>query len=170
MTQIVSMSSGAIDPIAVAKRVFFRPATSSDKIKVGDSVCYNWDISSDHKERTVDPTHFGLTIDTYAEGEQEFTGRMFIVEKPDSENLQNYAGVVKCLGPKAGADGDMIEIWIPNGAMVPVRAGVYCYKGVTVLAIQDGSYSLETPIYGTESATVAIAMETIDRKIGRAHV
>jgi len=157
------MSSGAIDPIAIAKRVFFRPATSSDVIKVGDSVCYNWDISSDHKERTADPTHFGLTEDTYAEGEQEFTGRMFIVEKPDSENLQNYAGVVKCLGPKAGADGDMIEIWIPNGAMVPVRAGIYCYKGVTVLAVQDGSYSLENPVYGSAFASVAIAMETVDR-------
>jgi len=157
------MSSGAIDPIAQTKRVFFRPVDSTDVLKPGDSVCYNWDSVTDHKERTADPVHLGLTQDTYAEGEQEFTGRLFIVEKPDLDNLQNYAGVVKSLGPKAGADGDMIEIFVPNGAMVPVNAGVYCYAGVTILAVQSGSYSLETPVYGTESATVAIAQETIDR-------
>lgn len=166
MSVIQNMGVGAYDKFAETKRVFFRPSTSTDRVKVGDSVCYNWDISADHKERTVHPATGDLNsagITAYAEGNQSYTGRLFIVEKPDSENLQNYAGVVKSLGPEAGGDGDMIEIFVPNGAIVPVRAGIYCYKGVTVLAVQDGSYSLETPVYGTESAVVAIAMETIDR-------
>ena len=56
MVKITSMSSGAIDPIAQSKRVFFRPDSDTDTIRVGQLVCYNSDIEGDHKERTVDPT------------------------------------------------------------------------------------------------------------------
>ena len=79
------MGSGAIDPIAQSKRVFWRPSTIASPevaLKVGDPVCYKLD-AVDHKERTVDPVHLGLTRDTYQEGEQEMTGRLFNVEEPD---------------------------------------------------------------------------------------
>ncbi|GAG88419.1 unnamed protein product, partial [marine sediment metagenome] len=160
MSKVAYMGVGGIDPIAQRKRVVFRPSTTGDVLRVGDAVCYNWDLAADYKERTTNPVCGGAT---YAEGAQTYNARLFIVEKPDSENLQNFAGIVACLGSKAGADGDFIEIYEPNGAVVPVMAGIYCYKGVTVLAVQDGSYSLEQPIYGAAFATVAIAMETIDR-------
>jgi len=159
--QISMWSPATVDTVAEVKRVVFRPATASDVLKVGDSVCYNWDLAADYDERTTNPVNSGGT--TYAEGAQTYNARFLIVEKPDSENLQNYAGVVKALGSKTGADGDVIEIYIPNGAVVPVMAGIYCYKGVTVLAAQDGSYSLENPVYGSAFACVAIAMETVDR-------
>jgi hypothetical protein len=158
MTQIVSMSSGAIDPIAESKRVFFRPTTTTDVLRVGDLVCYNSDLVSDHKERTVDPTHLGLTIDTYAEGEQEFTGRLFIVEKPKTANLDAFAGVVKCLGPKAGADGDMIEIWIPNGAVLPVMCDQDCINNRTIVGVRDGAYEGSYP-----GRPIGIAKETYAR-------
>jgi len=160
MSKIVSMSSGAIDPIAQSKRVFFRPA-AADTVRVGDLVCYNWDIERDHKERASDPTHIGLTQHTYAEGAQDFTGRLFIVEKPATANLEFFAGVVKALGPKAGADDDMIEIWVPNGAVLPVMVDQACVAGRTIVGVRDGAYEGSYP-----GRPIGIAMEDQDGDAG----
>jgi len=159
MTKITSMSSGAIDPIAQSKRVFFRPVDPTDVLKVGYAVCYNSDSVLDHKERAVDPTHLGLTIDTYAEGAQDFTGRIFIVEKPSDDNEEAFAGIVKVLGPKAGADGDMVEIWVPNGAMLPCYVEADCVVRRTPLYVKSGSYYLNDD----GSKIVGLAQETITR-------
>ena len=173
MSKIVSMSSGAIDPIAVTKRVFWRPTSTGTPLQVGDAVCYRLD-DEDHKKRTVDPTHLGLTQDTYAEGEQEFTGRLFSVEEPLVDNLNVIAGFVKVLGPKDGADGDMIEIFvIDSGATVPVRVGLAAtVKGLTVLAVEADNRTVGDPQsdcddFGmdTEGSSptrvIGIAMETL---------
>ncbi|MCK5608881.1 hypothetical protein KAR91_43815 [Candidatus Pacearchaeota archaeon] len=165
MAKIVSMSSGAIDPITQSKRVFFRPSTSGDIIRVGDCVCYNHDINTDHKERSSDPTHLGLTQDTYADGAQDRTGRLFIVEQPGEGNLEFFAGIVKALGLKAGADGDMIEIFVPNGAVVPVMVDQACTKNVTIVGIRGGYYEGTYPgVYSSTytSRPIGIAMETQD--------
>jgi len=173
MSKIVSMSSGAIDPIAVTKRVFWRPTTPGTALQVGDIVCYKLD-AVDHKERTVDPTHIGLTKDTYAEGEQEMTGRLFNVEEPLVDNLNVIAGIVKCLGRLAGSDGDFIEIFtIDSGATVPVRVGLAAtVAGLTVLAAEADNRTAGDPQsdcddFGmdTEGSSptrvIGIAMETI---------
>lgn len=170
MSKLVYMGSGAIDPIAQSKRVFFR-STDSVTLSVGDAVCYKND-AVDYKERTVDPTHLGLTRDTYAEGEQEMTGRLFNVEEPLIDNIDQFAGIVKALGPKAGADGDMIEIWTGNsGAVVPVNlaGSITTVTGRTLLAVIVGQRTLgcpvtDTPLYGstagsTDSKIVGVAME-----------
>jgi len=166
------MSSGAIDPIAQTKRVFWRPATPGTALIAGDPVCYKLD-AVDHKERTVDPTHLGLTIDTYAEGEQEMTGRLFSVEEPLIDNIDQFAGIVKCLGPKAGADGDMIEIFKANsGAVVPANVVLTTTTvGRTILAVMVGTRTLgsptgDIPTYSAtagsiDSKVVGIAMETL---------
>ena len=159
MSKIVSMSSGAIDPINVTKRVFWRPVTSTTVLKVGQPVCYNSDCVCDHKERTGDPTHLGLTIDTYAEGEQEFTGRLFIVEEPLTANLMSFAGICKSLGPKAGADGDMIEIFTPvPGAVVPVYTDENCVMDRTILGIHNAEVDVSYP-----GVAIGVAKETKDR-------
>lgn len=158
MSKIVSMSSGAIDPIAQSKRVFWRPVTSTTVLKIGQPVCYDSDCVHDHKERTVDPTHLGLTIDTYAEGAQEFTGRLFVVEEPLTANLMSFAGIVKSLGPKDGADGDMIEIYVPNGAVVPCWIDASVTLDATILGIRNGEADLSYP-----GRPIGIAKETIDR-------
>ena len=158
MSKVASMSSGAIDPIAQTKRVFWRPVTSTTVLKVGQPVCYNSDAVVDHKERTSDPTHLGLIDDTYAEGAQDFTGRLFIVEEPLTANLMSLAGFVKSLGPKAGADGDMIEIFVPNGAILPVRIDQSVTLDATVLGIRDGVADLSYP-----GRPIGVAKETIDR-------
>jgi len=166
MSKIVSMSSGAIDPIAQTKRVFFRPDTDTTSIlKVGHAVCYNSDIVGDHKERAGvvrPPTdeHLGGAGTAYAEGAQTYTGRLFIVERPTTENQQAFAGIVKCLGPKAGADGDMIEIFVPNGAVVPVWTDCDCEINQTILALEDDNYVLTTSGWGRP---IGVAMEDVDR-------
>jgi len=159
MAKIVSMSSGAIDPINVTKRVFWRPVTSTTVLKVGQPVCYNSDSVQDHKERTVDPTHLGLSQTTYSEGAQDFTGRLFIVEEPLTANLMSFAGIVKSLGPKAGADGDMIEIFMPvDGAVVPVYTDENCQVNRTLLGIHNAEVDVSYP-----GVPIGVAMETKDR-------
>lgn len=159
MSKIVSMSSGAIDPINVTKRVFWRPVTSTTVLKVGQPVCYNSDAVVDHKERTADPTHLGLTLDTYAEGAQDFTGRLFIVEEPLTANLHAFAGIVKSLGPKAGADGDLIEIFKPvEDAVVPVWCAQNCTLDRTIMGIRNGQADIDYP-----GRPIGVAIETKDR-------
>ena len=159
MSKIQLMGSGAFDVYCPTKRVYWRPDTEATVIKVGQPVCYNSDIVKDHKERTVDPTHLGLTKDTYAEGEQEFTGRLFIVEEPLTANLHAWAGIVKSLGPEAGGDGDMIEIWIPTeGAVVPVISDQNCVLDRTIIGIRNGEAATSYP-----GRPIGVAIETKDR-------
>ena len=159
MSKISLMGSGAFDVYCPTKRVYWRPVTDTTVLKVGQPVCYNSDAVVDHKERTADPTHLGLTKDTYAEGEQEFTGRLFIVEEPLTANLHAFAGIVKSLGPEAGADGDMIEIFTPmEGAIVPVYTDQDCVFDRTIIGILNASVNVTKPGY-----PMGIAKETKDR-------
>ena len=173
MSKIQLMGSGAYDVFATTKKVFFRPSTPGDTVRVGQLVCYNSDIEADHKERTVDPSHLGLTQDTYAEGEQEFTGRLFIVEKPTAANVRQFAGVIKSLGSNDGADGDMLEIWTLNGGVVPVWVDATCVLDKTIIGVLPGSYNgaahlLDGSNYVQNKdedspLAIGIAMESIDR-------
>ena len=158
MSKIVSMSSGAIDPIAQTKRVFWTPVTTTTILKVGQPVCYSSDSVLDHKGRATDPTHIGLTAHTYAQGAQDFTGRLFVVEEPLTVNLMSFAGIVKSLGPKAGAIGDMIEIFVPNGAILPCWIDASVTQLSTVLGIRNGEADLSYP-----GRPIGVAQETINR-------
>lgn len=165
MTKIVSMSSGAIDPIAQSKRVFWRPATDTTVLKVGQPVCYHSDSILDHKDRSIDPVHIGLRRDSYSEGAQDKTARLFCVEEPLEANLNAFAGICKVLGPKAGADGDMIEIWIPNGSILPCWIDQSVTLDETILGIRDGEADVSYPGNGTTNPgkPIGVAKETIDR-------
>lgn len=159
------MSQGVIKPmigtnvdcLAETKQVYFRP-TADDTVRVGDLVCYNWDLTTDYKERGTTPITGGTA---YAEGSQNYTGRLFVVEKPATANLQFFAGVVAALGDKAGADGDLIEIYVPNGAVVPVMSDQYCLNGRTIVAVRNGVYEGSYP--SSAARPIGIAMETKDR-------
>lgn len=162
MSKIARWVVGADDTTIVRKRVKFLPASTTDTVVVGSLVCYNWDVSSDVEERTTNPAtaHFGSDGNetTYAEGAQAYTGRMLTVEKPATGNLAFFAGVVHSLGPLYGADGDTIEIAVPNGAVVPVRCNINCTAGTTVVTVANASYN---GYYGGKP--IGIAMETVDR-------
>lgn len=165
MSKIQNMGVGAYDAYCLTKRVIFRPSTSSDTIRVGDLVCYNSDIVADHKERASAPhtSHLGGSGGTtYAEGSQSYTGRLFIVEKPATANIDFFAGVVKSLGSKLGEDGDNIEIFVPTeGAVVPVMCNIACTLNTTILAVRNDNYEASVPRH--PAYPIGIAMETKDR-------
>lgn len=167
MSKIASMSVGAVDPIAQTKRVFWRPATASTVAKVGQPVNYNEDIAGDHKERSSHPNtnHLGGDSATaYAEGNQSYTGRMFIVEEVDIDKPFAFAGYIKSLGPKAGADGDMIEIFVPgdNGMMIPVLTDKSISR-LDPLYLESGTQHVVNATQAGMGPKIGYAMETIDR-------
>ena len=168
MSRIQEMSVGAFDRGCRTKRVYFRPTTATDTIRVGEAVCYNSDLAADHKERTSAPhsSHLGGSGATaYAEGVQSYTARLFIVEQPtDGANLTHFAGIVKALGPDGGADGDMIEIFqLTEGAIVPVWTDADCVINSTVLGVADGAYTLSQDTGDGDPLGIGVAVETIDR-------
>lgn len=159
MGEITTFMSHAVDPIAETKPVYWRPVTATTVIKVGQPVCYNSDLAADYKERTTQPISGGST---YAEGSQNYTGRLFIVEEPLTANLHAFAGIVAKLGPLAGADGDLIEIYVPKeGAVVPVYCNQNCTAERTVLGIRNAEADVTYP-----DIQIGIAQETIDRGTG----
>jgi hypothetical protein len=168
MSVIQNMGVGAYDVGCRTKRVFFRPATASDTIRVGQGVCYNSDLAADHKERTSHPASGDLNsggITAYAEGVQSYTARLFIAEQPtDGANMSHVVGVVKSLGPKLGADGDMIEIFqLTEGAIVPVWTDADCVINQTVLGVADGAYTLSQDTGDGDPLGIGVAVETVDR-------
>jgi len=78
-----------------------------------------------------------------------------VVEKPATANLHAFAGVVARLGDKAGADNDLIEIYVPNGAVVPVMIDMDTTKGVTIVGVRNGAYEGSYP-----GRPIGVAMET----------
>ena len=166
MGKIQNMGVGAYDIGCRTKRVFFRPAEPTDIVKAGQAVCYNSDLAADHKERTSAPSHLGSDVfTTYAEGVQSYTARLFVVEQPtDEANMAHFAGIVKSLGPKAGADGDFIEIWqLTEGAIVPVWTDADCVINTTVLGVEDGEYTVAKDTGDGDPLGIGVAVETIDR-------
>ena len=162
MSKIQNMGVGAYDVYCETKRVFYRPVTASTEVKVGQPVCYNSDSVTDQKERTAHPNTGHLNgggLTAYAEGVQSFTGRLFIVEEPLTANLMSFAGIVKSLGPKLGADGDMIEIFVPTpGAVIPVWTDQSTATNTTMLGISNAEVDMSAP-----GVSKMIAMETKDR-------
>ena len=166
MSKIQNMGVGAYDIGCRTKRVFFRPATPGDTIRVGDAVCYNSDLAADHKERTSAPSHLGGdSFTTYAEGVQSYTARLFIAEQPtEGANLVHFVGIVKSLGEKAGADGDFIEVFqLTEGAIVPVWTDANCVINQTVLGVADGAYTISQDTGDGDPLGIGVAVETIDR-------
>ena len=154
------------ETILLKKSVVFRPATSTDTLKTGYLVCYNFDSVKDWEENTKTQNSFSRAEVDFAEGSQDFSARILEVEKPASGNLNHFAGVVAD-GYEGAVSGDVIEIVVPvEGAVVPVYTDLSVTNGSTILAANSASYIATNPLYGgstTPSAVVGIALETIDR-------
>jgi hypothetical protein len=166
--QITMLSVKTADSIAERKRVFFRPSTSSDVIKVGHLVCYNSDLAADYKERTVNPATAqlgGSGATTYAEGAQTYNARFTVVEKPSSStNTRHFAGIVAALGPLAGTDGDEIEIVpLKEGVVVPVWTNANCAINTTVLGVANNSYIAQVSTQDGDPLAIGVVVETVDR-------
>ena len=97
----------------------------------------------------------GVSI-TVATGGADVTGTSVSVSV---DNLLQFAGVVKKGGWVGKTGPRVLDIYVPNGAIVPVRCDVDTTVGATALAITGASQELGQPIEGT-SRVVAIAAET----------
>ena len=143
----MSVISYNTEPILQKKRVLFEPETSTDTLKAGYVVCYNNDRTTDLRGTSV------------AEGAQN-PARFLQVEKPKTANLNFVAGIV-CPDSEGAVDGDWIDIYLLNGADIPVWSDQACVNGTTTLAVTDGSY-LATAV-GASNVSLGLAKETINR-------
>jgi hypothetical protein len=149
------------------KEVFWRPSDSTDVVKIGQPVCYNSDLAADYKERTTNPITANAASNnsgtTYAEGAQTYNARLFVVERPASGNLHQFAGTVLELGSESGADGDKLKIAVPNGAIVAVWTDANCTLDSTLLGPSSGSDHYQAVTGDGDPLPAALAMETVDR-------
>jgi len=160
----MSIYNTAGNPRAHRIRVFFNE--TSTKIYEGMPVCYAFDTTTNWFGGSVTRTPSAdagvvSASTTTAEGSQN-EGKYILVESPDADNLHAFAGVVApgswCGVTTSSAKGRIIDIYIPNGAIVPVRADVACTVGKTILSVNNGDSACNTT-----GRPIAIAAETVDR-------
>lgn len=144
------------NPRAHRIRVYFENSGSAT-IYEGMPLCYNYDTDTNWFGGSMSNGAVSATTTT-ADGSQN-EGRYIRVELPADNNLMNFAGVVAAGGWVGRSDARVLDIYVPNGAIVPVRCDVDTTEGVTILAITVGEDDLGQPVEGT-SRPVAIAAET----------
>lgn len=137
--------------VAVTKRVYYTETTST--IYEGMPVCYEFDATTS----MIGTIASGTKTMTIAEGSQ-CDGKYLRVEDLDADNIYTFAGVVKGTSYAGKLGGRWLDIYVPTGAIVPVRCDVDTTVGLTVLAITADSQELG--FTATNSRPVAIAMET----------
>ncbi len=134
----------------VAKRVYYE---GTSRIYEGMAVCYNYDTTSNLT---------GVDSGVTAEGSQN-EGKYIRVEDPSTGTFKWFAGVVKA-GSYCGTTGPCwLDIYVPNGAVIPVRTNANCSNTGTVLGISNGSNILQLSTGDSDPFPCAIAEETVDR-------
>jgi hypothetical protein len=152
MSSVVSFGTNVN---AQRKRVYY---FGTSTIYEGMPVCYD---NSTTNVLEIDTGASNAVSTTTTEGGQN-EGKFLRVENPNADNVGMFAGVV-AHGPKVSTTGPAwLDIFIPNGAVVPVRTDSNCLIDQTILAVTTGSQELGVPL-ATDSRPVAIARETIDR-------
>lgn len=164
----ISSFGGIPNATLVKQRVYY---TESSTVYEGMPVCFEFDAttnwldvdSGDSDVFGANPTRDPYYDTTTAEGKQN-EGKGIRVEDPDADNLPAFAGVVCGSSPHIGETGPCsIDIYVPNGAVVPVRTDLNCTAGRTVLAVESASQELTVPLAASNAVPVAIAWETVDR-------
>ncbi len=140
---------GSPNPRAVRIPVYYE---GTNTIYEGMPVCYNYDTTTNKS---------GYNSGTTAEGSQN-EGKYWFVEDPASGNLNWFAGVV-APGSHIGETGPrVIDIYIPNGAVVPVRVK----SSVTIgdaLGLVAGQQYMQVATGDGDPMPCAIVDETYDR-------
>jgi len=134
--------------------------TGETTIYEGMPVCYDYDTTDNWLGvASVDFTTTASSVTesgTTAEGAQN-EGKFIRVERPSASNLGHFAGVVAGADHAGETGPKAIDIYIPNGAVVPVRCDVDTTTGVTILAMTSGEEELG--FLAADSRPIAIAME-----------
>jgi len=156
------------NPVAHRVRVKFN--TASAVVYEGMPVCYNYDTTVNWAGGSVARTGEVTASTTLTAGTPETAASKYLeVENPADGNIQWFAGVVarggwvgKTVSATAGV-GLLLDIYVPNGAIVPVRAGVDCTIGRTVLSVIAATQYLGHALDATEARPVAIVEESVNR-------
>jgi len=126
----------------------------------GMPVCYNYGTTDNWLGvASIDFTTTASSVTesgTTAEGAQN-EGKFIRVERPSASNLAHLAGVVAGADHEGETGPKAIDIYIPNGAVVPVRCDVDTTTGVTILAMTSGEEELG--FLAADSRPIALAME-----------
>ena len=146
------------NPRAHKVRVYYE---ASDTIQRGQAVCYNYDTTANWFGGSVANDGTITTSTTTAEGSQN-EGKYIRVEKPTADNAEFFAGVVAQGGWVGKTGPRVVDIYIPNGAVVPVRTD----KSIVIkdkLYLEHGEYELINATQVGMGICVAVADETVDR-------
>ena len=156
----MSYASYGTETVKQRKRVLYE---GTDTIYEGMALCYNYDTTTNvtsYSKSEGGDVDCQTTPTTTAEGYQN-EGKFLRVEAPAVANTPFFAGVVAS-GSWCGTTGsgaDWIDVYIPNGAVVPV----YTDKSITIkdpLYLEPGQYTLTDLAIGPK---VGISLETADR-------
>jgi len=145
------------NPRAHAIRVYFENSGSAT-IYEGMPLCYNWDTTTNWFGGSVSDGAVTASTTTLEATANE--SRYIRVELPDAGNIHAFAGVVKKGGWCGKSDARVVDIYVPNGAIVPVRAGVATTVGRTVLSVISSVQYLGHALSGSAARPVAVAMAT----------
>jgi len=155
------------NPVAHRVRVHFN--TVSTVIYEGMPVCYNYDTTVNWAGGSVSDGAVTASTTLTAGIPETAAAKYLEVEIPSTTNLQWFAGVVakggwcgKTTSATAGV-GQILDIYVPNGAIVPVRAGIDCTQGTTILSVIAATQYLGQPLWASWARPVAISEETKDR-------
>ena len=156
-----------MDTNRMVKRVkWYNRESSAETIYEGQPVCYMFDTTNNILGYDKANSTFGQTVveaTTTGEGYQN-EGKYSIVEKPYTDNLMWFAGVVApgnwCGQSVAATSYKWIEIFVPNGAIVAVRTNQSTTTGITILSLISATQYLGAAAAGR---AVALAAETVDR-------
>ena len=157
----MSFPTWGLDPKSRTITVYYE---GSDTIYEGYALCYNQDTTDNWMGvSSVDATTTASSLTesgTTAEGSQN-EGKFIRVEKPATANLQWFAGVV--VGNSSGITGPCaVDIYIPNGACIPVYTNKSCTIGQS-LGITNASYVLQAVTGDGTPIPCARVEETVDR-------
>lgn len=159
----MSLPTWALDPKAKRITVYYE---GSQTIREGMPLCYNYNTTDNWTGAgaiTALTTATNLTeTGTTAEGSQN-EGKFIRVEDPSETNLRWFAGVVAGSGHTGQVGPRALDIYIPNGAIVPVRTSANCVVGLTSLGIGTAGQYLEPVTGDGDPMPCAVAVETIDR-------
>ncbi|KKL86959.1 hypothetical protein LCGC14_1939540 [marine sediment metagenome] len=146
---------------ACRKRVFY--TETAQTIYEGMPVCYEFDATTNvlgYDKGAGGVAGCQTSPNTTAEGNQN-EGKYLRVEDPDADNIHAFAGVVAGTSEAGKLGGRWIDIFVANGAIVPVRTDQNCTVGRTILAVHSGDQHFAGP-YEYEAWAVAVACETSD--------
>ncbi len=143
------------NPRAHAVRVYY---FGTSVIYEGMPVCYDNSTTNWFGGSVADTGEVTASTTTATGSHNE--GLYIRVENVNTDNVSLFAGVVKKGGWVGTTGPSALDIYIPNGAIVPVRTDNVTLQDQTILAITTGSQELGVPL-GTDSRPVAIAREAI---------